>query len=121
MPESGQRPDRRKVLTSIRAGIHCAATDERGSDREHRQELDEIEINNFINILVDMIRSALTWEDAHGSRLEASQPTTPGLTGKARRINCPPQSSCLPLKAEGKEKGDDNEEAESLQASPVDL
>ncbi len=34
--------------------IHCAATEEPEPDADYQKELDEIDINNFINILAEV-------------------------------------------------------------------
>ncbi len=43
-----------EALTSIGKPIHCAATEEPGPDGDSREELDELEINNFIKILAEV-------------------------------------------------------------------
>ena len=51
MSERGENSDRRKALTSIHSGIHCAAT----SDTPQEQnELDQIAIQSFLDTLADV-------------------------------------------------------------------
>ena len=49
-----QRPTGAKALTSIDEPIHCTATPDQ---TEEREELDEIDINNFINTLAEVAMS----------------------------------------------------------------
>ncbi len=60
-------PDRKKnkttcpeALTSIGEPIHCAATEEPGLDGDSREELDELEINNFIKTLAEVAIAVAT-------------------------------------------------------------
>ncbi len=43
-----------KALTSIPKRIHCGATEEPDPDTDIQEELDEIEINNFVNALAEV-------------------------------------------------------------------
>ncbi len=54
MSAPDQKRNRRKALTSIPRRIHCAATEEPEPDTDYHKELDEIDINNFINILAEV-------------------------------------------------------------------
>ncbi len=54
MAAPDQKPSGEKALTSIPRGIHCAATEDPGADENFVDELDEIEINNFINALAEV-------------------------------------------------------------------
>ena len=49
-----------KALTCIHQGIHWAATDEPETDTDYQNELDENEINNFINTLAEMAMAVAT-------------------------------------------------------------
>ena len=60
-------PDRKKnkttgpeALKSIGKPIHCAATEEPRPDRDSREELDELEINNFIKPLAEVVIAVAT-------------------------------------------------------------
>ncbi len=52
-----QRPTGEKALTSIGEPIHCATTPDQSEERE---ELDEIDINNFINTLAEVAMAVAT-------------------------------------------------------------
>jgi len=54
MSTPDQKHNGRKALTSIPRRIHCAATEEPEPDENLVDELDEIDINNFINILAEV-------------------------------------------------------------------
>ncbi len=54
MAAPDQKRDSQKALTSIPRRIHCAATEDPGADENFVDELDEIEINNFINALAEV-------------------------------------------------------------------
>ena len=43
-----------KALTNIHTRIHCAATDEPEPDTESREELNELDITNLLDILVEI-------------------------------------------------------------------
>ena len=49
-----------KALTSIPRRIHWAATDEPELDTDYQKELDENDINNFINTLAEMAMAVAT-------------------------------------------------------------
>ena len=52
-----QRPTGEKALTSIGEPIHCATTPDQ---TEEREELDEIDINNFITTLAEVAMAVAT-------------------------------------------------------------
>ena len=57
MPKDSSKdrdPAQLAALTSIRRGIHCAATVDSEPDREQREELDEIDINHLIKTLAEV-------------------------------------------------------------------
>ncbi len=54
MSAPDQKRNGRKALTSIPRHIHCAATEEPEPYENLVDELDEIDINNFINILAEV-------------------------------------------------------------------
>ena len=59
MAAPDQKPSEENALTSIPRRIHCAATPEdppghNEQDEDFVDELDEIEINNFINALAEV-------------------------------------------------------------------
>ncbi len=50
----------RKALTSIPRRIHCAATSAPEQDENSVDEMDEIEINDFINALAEVAMAVAT-------------------------------------------------------------
>ncbi len=60
MAAPDQKRDRQKALTSIPRRIHCAATDEPEPDTDYQKELDENDINHFINTLAEMAMAVAT-------------------------------------------------------------
>ena len=60
MSTPDQSNNGRKALTSIPRRIHCAATDEPEPDTDYQKEVDEIDINNFINILAEVTMAVAT-------------------------------------------------------------
>ena len=54
MSEPDQQRNGRKALTSIPRRIHCGATEEPKPDENAVDELDRIEINDFINTLAEV-------------------------------------------------------------------
>ena len=57
MARREKQPTGPEALTSIGEPIHCAATPDQ---TEEREELDEIEINNFINTLAEVAMAVAT-------------------------------------------------------------
>ncbi len=63
MPEPEQKPDGPKALTNIPDGIHWAATDEPEPDTDYQQEFDELDqiaIDNFLDILAEVAMDIAT-------------------------------------------------------------
>ena len=60
MAAPDQKHNERKALTIIPRRIHCAATDEPEPDTDYQKELDENDINNFINTLAEMATAVAT-------------------------------------------------------------
>ncbi len=60
MSAPDKKPDKRTALTNIPRRIHCAATDEPEPDTDYQKELDENDINNFINTLAEMAMAVAT-------------------------------------------------------------
>ena len=54
MAAADQKPSGEKALTSIPRRIHCAATEDSEADTDYQNEQDEIEINNFLNVLAEV-------------------------------------------------------------------
>ncbi len=54
MSAPDQKRDIRKALTCIHQRIHCAATDEPEPDTESLEELNELDITNFLDTLVEI-------------------------------------------------------------------
>ena len=60
MSAPDQNHSGRKALTNIPRRIHCAATEEPEPDADYQKELNEIDINNFINALAKMAMAVAT-------------------------------------------------------------
>ncbi len=54
MAAPDQKHNERKALTNIPRRIHCAATDEPEPDTDYKQELGEIDIDNFLDTLAEV-------------------------------------------------------------------
>ncbi len=60
MPALDQQNNELTALTNIPRRIHCAATEEPEPDADYQKELNEIDINNFINALAAMAMAVAT-------------------------------------------------------------
>ncbi len=60
MSAPDKKPDKRTALTSIPRRIHCAATSAPEQDEDFVDELDEIEIDNFLTTLAEVAMAVAT-------------------------------------------------------------
>ncbi len=60
MAAPDQNRNEPKALTNKPRRIHYAATDEPEPDTDYQKELDEIDINNFINTLAEVAMAVAT-------------------------------------------------------------
>ncbi len=60
MAAPDQKPSGEKALTSIPRRIHCAATEAPEQDEVFVDELDEIEVDNFLTTLAEVAMAVAT-------------------------------------------------------------
>ena len=88
-----------------------------GGDRAHNRRSD-VQAPGLAKVLADMLRSALSWEDAHGIQVDQDKNDEEVTGSRSSDVSCSPRCDLPPDKDARVGQGDDGD---GLQGPEIDV